>query len=864
LSKEKKEIKINIKNTQIAEALQLDKLKQKLAGKKAEAVEDISKTSKASAAKTAVKPLKGEEEQKQEEAPRRKARTRSAFAKEEETIEEISVTKEIPQPEVIQEVEEEVVVVSAPPPPPEPEPIVEPKPIVEQKPIVVALEEPKPKTVERVVLGPTGRHVKDLYQRPAPVVKAKPPVKEEVAPVEAKKEEDKDAAKKDKPKSRPGEVKPVTQQEADANKNKAAKFKEFSDVKPAKKTSSRFDTRDRYGLRDTDDDQRWRKKRAAKQTKQEEATSRPTSIAVRLPIRIKDLAVSMKLKSSELISKLFLQGVIVTINDFLEDETTVQLIGSDFGCNITIDTTEEERIRITDKTIREEISTSDTDKLITRAPVVTFMGHVDHGKTSLIDYIRQSSVASGEAGAITQHIGAFRCKTAVGDIAILDTPGHEAFSAMRARGADVTDIVVLVVAGDEGMRAQTEEAMNHAIAAGVTIVVAINKCDKPNFNPENVYRQLAEKNLLPEAWGGQTITVNTSAKTGEGIKGLLEMLAVQAEVLELKANTQSRARGTVLESELHKGMGSVATVLVQNGTLKIGDALVFGQHWGRVKTMQDEHKKDLLEAGPSTPVEITGLSGLPEAGEEFIAVANEMTAREIAEQRSFDKRHLSHQPKKISLESMLQQATDSKKKMLNIILRADVQGSLEALKAALLRIQSEKVDISIISAAVGEVSESDVLLGAASKAIIIGFHTVVESHAEQLVKQHGVRVFLHDIIYHAVDEVKEIMTGLLDRIAQEDLQGKATVLAVFKSSQHGRIAGCMISEGTIHRNNHVRIIREGQIFWKGSISSLRRDKEDVREVSKGFECGILLNNFNDIKDNDIIEAYETTYLTQTL
>ncbi len=772
MSKEKKEIKINIKNTQIAEAIQLDKIKQKLAGKKAEAVEATPKTSKASSSKPMTKVAKGEEEEHKEEAPRRKARTRSAFAKEDETAQEVSEVKEPPPPpvEIVQEeVVETIVAVPEVEITPEEPPAPPLKPMVAEAPLKPAA------APARELLGPTGRHVKDLLQRPArTTIPAKEPTPE---PTVEKKgtEEEKDHLKKPKPKT--GEVKAPTAEETEAaGKGKPAKFKEFSDVKPAKKTSSKFDARDRYGLRDNEEDQRWRKKRQVKQTKAEEITSRPSSISVRLPIRIKDLAVTMKLKSSELISKLFLQGVIVTLNDFLEDETTVQLIGSDFGCAITIDTTEEERIRITDKSIRDEISSSDPSQLVTRAPVVTFMGHVDHGKTSLIDYIRQSSVASGEAGAITQHIGAFRCSTAVGDIAILDTPGHEAFSAMRARGADVTDIVVLVVAGDEGIRAQTEEAINHAIAAGVTIVVAINKCDKPNFNPENVYKQLAEKNLLPEAWGGQTITVNTSAKTGEGVKTLLEMLAVQAEVLELKANPKSRARGTVLESELHKGMGSVATVLVQNGTLRVGDALVFREHWGRVKTMHDEHNKDLQSAGPSTPIEITGLSGLPEAGEEFIAVANEQMAREIAEQRTFDKRHLSHQPKKASLESIFQQATDSKKKMLNIILRADVQGSLEALKAALLRIESEKVDISIISAAVGEVSESDVLLGAASKAIIIGFHTVVESHAEQLLKQHGVRVYLHDIIYHAVDEVKELMTGLLDRIAQEISEEKPLFL----------------------------------------------------------------------------------------
>ncbi len=600
---------------------------------------------------------------------------------------------------------------------------------------------------------------------------------------------------------------------------------------------------------------------------QEDLTIRPTSLKVRLPISIKDLASEMKLKSSQLISKLFLQGIVVTLNDLLEDVTTIQLLGQEFGCDIKIDTAEEKRIQITDKTIKEELQQTSADQLVLRPPVVAFMGHVDHGKTSLIDAIRASNRAAGEAGAITQHIGAFRCTTAVGDIAILDTPGHEAFSAMRARGADVTDIVVLVIAGDEGLKQQTLEAIQHARAANVIIVVAINKADKPNFNPENVYRQLAENDLLPEAWGGQIITVNCSAVTGQGIPELLEMLALQAEVLELRANPHTRARGTVLESEMHKGLGSVATVLVQNGTLRRGDSLVFGQLFGRVKTMHDEYRRELQEAGPSTPVEITGLSGLPGAGQEFIVVKSEKEAREISEVRSEGFRQsnlLLQQKKKTSMESLFQQASATGKKILNLVLRADVQGSLEALKAALLKIESDKVDVNIIFAGVGEVSESDVQLAAASKAVIIGFHTQIESHAEPIVKQMGVHVRLHNIIYHAIDDVKVVMTGMLEKIAQETEKGKAIVKATFKSSHTGIIAGCQVIEGSIHRSNHLRVKRGEEIVWKGNIASLKRVKEDVREVQKGLECGILLSNFSDIQEGDILEAYEVTYIDQQL
>ncbi|MBI3236854.1 MAG: translation initiation factor IF-2, partial [Chlamydiales bacterium] len=485
--------------------------------------------------------------------------------------------------------------------------------------------------------------------------------------------------------------------------------------------------------------------------------------------------------------------------------------------------------------------------------------------TSLIDAIRKSNLTSGEAGEITQHIGAFKCHTPVGDITILDTPGHEAFSAMRARGADVTDIIVLVVAGDEGIRAQTLEAIQQAQAASVPILVAINKSDKPNFNPENVYRQLADHNLLPESWGGTTITVNCSATTGAGIKELLEMLALQAEILELRANPLSRARGTVIESQMHKGMGSATTILVQNGILRLGDAIVFAQHYARVKTMRDEHGRDVLQATASTPVEITGLSGLPEAGSEFIVVGSEKEARDLAEKRSEGKRSAQQLlAKRGSLEKLLQEKQGIKKKTLTLILRGDVQGSVEALKISLEKIQSDKVDIAFISAAVGEISESDVQLAAASKATILGFHTQIESHAESLIKKLHVQVKMHDIIYHAVDDIRELMLNLLDKIPQESDTGTAEVIAVFKASHLGVIAGCMITDGLIKRSHHVRVLRDGGVIWKGAISSLKRVKEDVKEISKGFECGILLQNFNEVKVGDIIQAFEITYLTQEL
>lgn len=930
-----KNLKLNIKNTQIAEAINLGGLKSKLAKKKAE--ETPSKQEAVSPVSSS-KSTKGEgEEIVKEEAPRIRARSKSAFAepqaesvlredvestgteaepslaeKSSSLEEPFSSSEEVVKMKTSAEIRKEIFGEEA-----LPSKEVESKrevsereeiktkgvsplesktqsqkevpstPVKEVKTEIPPISRPRQEKaisstqpephVPQDRLGPTGRHIKDYLKTPKATPSHQP------APSTLKQQEQAPTAKgesttltaaeqeaKDKGKSK---IKAKTDEETEEEANKKgvkAKFKEFRDVKPTRRSepTRSFDARDRQGLRETEEEQQWRKRRAKTQRYQEEAAPiRPTTLAVRIPISIKDLASEMKLKSSQLIAKLFLQGIVVTLNDLLEDETTIQLLGHEFGCEISIDKTEEKRIQITDKSVKEELQQVPAEQLKTRPPVVAFMGHVDHGKTSLIDAIRKSNRAAGEAGAITQHIGAFRCHTAVGDITVLDTPGHEAFSAMRARGADVTDIVVLVVAGDEGLRQQSIEAIQHAKAAHVTIVVAINKADKPNFNVDTVYRQLADQDLLPEAWGGQTITVNCSAVTGQGIQTLLEMLALQAEISELKANPNDRARGSVLESEMHKGLGAVATVLVQNGTLRRGDALVFGQHWGRVKNMHNEFGQELEEATPSTPVEITGLSGLPEAGQQFIVVKNEKEARDIAEVRSEGVRQtgfLLQQKKKISMENLFQQASDSVKKTLNIILRADVQGSLEALRVALMKVHSDKIDLNVIFAGVGEISESDVQLAAASKAVIIGFHTQVESHAESLLKQFGIQIRLHNIIYHAIDDVKLLMAGMLDKVAQETEKGSALVKAVFKSSQTGLIAGCQVIEGTIHRNNYIRVKRGQNVVWKGTIASLKRVKEDVREVQKGFECGILLNNFSDIKEGDILEAYEITYISQEL
>ncbi len=793
-----KQFKINIKNAQLAEAIHLGDLKKKISLKKEKKAEEnapkpteelLEKSAPEKQAKVEPPPAEAHipqhaGEESLAEAPKAKARSRSAFAggtkpPAEEAAKEEEVV--IPQPTVaktpLELAEEKLSFVEEPPavkeeleikpvaPPisPLPAPREQPKtpapplpraplfrparrdgdqrtpsplpprehragtgagagtgaplrpPFKQHKEYVSPFSVQKKASPEGLAklqasqkerLGPTGRHISDFVKPPEPPRRGPPPAAGA------------GTAAADKSKVR----RPATESAADAKKVglRPAKSKDFKDFKPVKKTltaaTGSFDSRDRQGLRVSgDEDSRRRRKPKSKFSPRDDAqTVRPTTLKIRPPISIKDFASELKLKASELIAKLFLQGTVVTLNDMLEDETTLQLLGHEFGCEVTIDTSEEQRIRITSSTIKDEIKNEPSDVLILRPPVVTFMGHVDHGKTSLIDYIRKTNRVSQEAGAITQHIGAFKCSTAVGEITVLDTPGHEAFSAMRARGAEVTDIVVLVVAGDEGMKQQTLEALQHAKSAGVTIVVAINKCDKPNFNAETVYRQLSENDLLPEAWGGQTITVNCSAVTGEGIPQLLEMLALQAEVLELRANPHSRARGSVIESEMHKGMGVVATILVQNGTLKKGDAVVFDTEWARIKTMKDELGKELVEAPPSTPVLITGLSGLPQAGQEFIVVKDEKEAREIAETRSIEKRTKSHLLSKRSMDSFLQQG-GAGKKMLRLVLRADVQGSLEALKSALLKITSAKVDIDIVFTGVGEISESDVQTGCCFK-----------------------------------------------------------------------------------------------------------------------------------------------------
>lgn len=732
---------------------------------------------------------------------------------------------------------------------------------------------------------------------PPPVEKEVPPPAPPAPPVEvvakaplpeAPKEESKpplpssDLVKKAPPKSAAEEENPFAKERLEKKKGEKKGFEEEPAKFPPKDAKAKksnvsfkrqafsrvFDSRDKTGLRTGGDDDIWRRRKHQKQKgeRSQEVIQRPTEISVILPIHLKDLAAAMKLKVSDIIQKLFLQGLTLTINDDLDDATIVELIGAEFDCKIRIDTQEADRLQITAQSVKEEIELTPSERLVSRPPVVTIMGHVDHGKTSIIDAFRKSNLVAGESGAITQHIGAFKCKTNHGEFTVLDTPGHEAFSAIRARGATVTDIVVLVVAGDEGIKPQTDEAIQKAKEAGVPIIVAINKKDKPGYNIENVYRELSERSLLPEAWGGDVITISCSAKTGEGIDHLGEMIALQSDVLELKADPTSRARGTVLESEMHRGLGAATTLLIQNGTLRLGDAIIFEHEYGRIKTMQDEHGKKLKEAPPSTPVKVTGLSGVPEAGNVFIALESEKEARNIAEER---KSTMKRKQLKLSgsrdIESLLKQKVSTQdQKVLNIILKADVGGSIEAVKTTLLAIPTQKVRINFVSSDVGLISESDIDRAQASGAIIVAFHTGIESHAEALLKKYKVKILRQDVIYHLVDDVTKEMLGLLEKVRKESECGHAKVLATFKSSQVGTIAGCKVEDGVIKRVNHAKVERNKEIIWEGPISSLKRVKEDVKEVKKGLECGILLSSFKDFKENDIIRAFDVTYENQEL
>ena len=574
---------------------------------------------------------------------------------------------------------------------------------------------------------------------------------------------------------------------------------------------------------------------------------------------VADLAQKMSVKSGEIIKILFNMGVMATINQMLDQDTSTLLI-EELGHKpkfVSEDAIEEQ--------LAESLSAEVGSEEITRAPVITVMGHVDHGKTSLLDYIRKASVAAGEAGGITQHIGAYHVNTEHGMVSFLDTPGHAAFTAMRSRGAKATDVIVLVVAADDGVKPQTEEAVQHAKAAGVPLVVAINKIDKEGIDPDRVKNELSTLEVIPEDWGGDTQFIEVSAITGQGVENLLEAILLQAELLELKAYTDVPGQGVVIESRLDKGRGSVASVLVQNGTLKTGDIVLAGYEYGRVRALVDELGKNVESAGPAIPVEILGLNGVPDAGDEFVVVSDEKKARDVAE---FRKGRLkdSQQAKQQSsmLEGMFAGIGRDQKKILNVIIKADVRGSLEAIIGSLQKLGTDEVEVNVIASGVGGISETDAHLATTSRAMVIGFNTRADKSARDILENESLQLRYYNVIYDVIDDTKAIMGGMLEPEIREEIVGIAEVRDVFNSPKFGQIAGSMVIEGTVYRSKPIRVLRDNVVIYEGELESLRRFKDDANEVRNGMECGIGVRNYNDVKVGDKIEVYETTEVARSL
>lgn len=586
------------------------------------------------------------------------------------------------------------------------------------------------------------------------------------------------------------------------------------------------------------------------QPKQEEKKPEVKEITLPEKMTIRELAEKMKMQPAVIVKKLFLEGIMVTVNHEIDFEKAQEI-----ALEYDIIAEQEEKVDVIEELLREE--EEDEALLQARPPVVCVMGHVDHGKTSLLDAIRNTNVTDKEAGGITQHIGAYVVKINDQKITFLDTPGHEAFTAMRMRGANATDIAILVVAADDGVMPQTVEAISHAKAAGTEIIVAINKIDKPSANVERVKQELSEYELIPEDWGGSTVFVPVSAKTGEGIENLLEMILLTAEVAELKANPKRAARGLVIEAELDKGKGPVATILVQKGTLHVGDFIAAGACSGKVRAMMDDKGRRVKEALPSTPVEILGLSDVPNAGEIIMSFKSDKEAKNFAATFvSENKNRLLEDTKaKLSLDDLFSQIQEGNLKELPIIVKADVQGSVEAVKQSLVKLSNEEVVVKVIHGGVGAINESDVTLAATSNAIVIGFNVRPDATAKSLAEQEGVDLRLYKVIYQAIEDVEAAMKGMLDPIFEEKVIGHGEVRQLFKASGVGTIAGSYVMDGIFQRNCKVRVTREGELVFEGALASLKRFKDDVKEVKAGFECGLVFDGFNDVKEEDQVEAY---------
>ncbi|WP_144483468.1 translation initiation factor IF-2 [Bacillus pumilus] len=648
---------------------------------------------------------------------------------------------------------------------------------------------------------------------------------------------------------------------------KKAKAKETANEKPAeqkKQSSNKNNDRKKNDVQNNqfnknkkNNNQNKNKNKRGGNNKSQHQQARPVKPKKELPEKIEftnsmtvgQLAEELGKETAEIIKKLMMLGVMATINQEL-DKDTVELIASEYGVPV-------EEVIILEETELEKYEVEDKEEdMQVRPPVVTIMGHVDHGKTTLLDSIRKTKVVEGEAGGITQHIGAYQIEDNGKKITFLDTPGHAAFTTMRARGAEVTDTTILVVAADDGVMPQTVEAINHAKAAEVPIIVAVNKIDKPTANPDRVMQELTEHGLVPEAWGGETIFVPLSAKTGEGIDELIEMILLVSEVGELKANPNRAAKGTVIEAELDKGRGSVATLLVQTGTLQVGDPIVVGNTFGRVRAMVNDIGRRVKTAGPSTPVEITGLNDVPNAGDQFLVFKDEKTARQVGEARASKQLDEQRSDKaKLSLDDLFEQIKQGEVKDINLIVKADVQGSAEALTAALQKIEVEGVKVKIIHTGVGAITESDIILASASNAIVIGFNVRPDGNAKSTAETENVDIRLHRIIYKVIDEIEAAMKGMLDPEYEEKVIGQVEVRQTFKVSKIGTIAGGYVTEGTITRDSGIRLIRDGVVIFEGEVDVLKRFKDDVKEVSQGYECGITIKKYNDIREGDVMESF---------
>lgn len=699
----------------------------------------------------------------------------------------------------------------------------------------------------------------------------------EKAAAEAKGASAKGAAAVATPPVDPADAKPGAKRKAAPAKpgentedKKKGNLRNKGKVQPAKRQAKTIHVNDDFVLEGDDFDAmggrrgRGGRKSKAKMAAQQHAFAMPTETKIRDVIigeanSLVDLAQQMSVKTGEIVKILFKMGVMANINQVL-DQDTASLVIEEMGHKarfVSEDVIEEQ--------LAESLAADVGEVEIERAPVVTVMGHVDHGKTSLLDYIRKSTVASGEAGGITQHIGAYHVNTDHGMISFLDTPGHAAFTAMRSRGAKATDVIILVVAGDDGVKPQTEEAVQHAKSAGVPLVVAINKMDKEGVDTDRVKNELAALEVIPEDWGGETQFIEVSALTGAGVDKLLEAVLLQAELLELKAYTDVPGHGVVVESRLDKGRGSVASVLVQNGTLKTGDIILAGHEYGRIRALVDERGQNVKSAGPSIPVEVLGLNGVPEAGDDFVVVTDEKKAREVAEfRRTRHKDGMQAKQQSSMVENMFEGLGKPAKGIFNVIIKTDVRGSLEAIIGSLQKLGTDEVAVNVVGSGVGGISETDVHLAATSKAMIIGFNTRADKSARDIADNEGLQLRYYNVIYDVIDDVKAIMGGMLAPEIRETIVGIAEVRDVFNSPKFGFIAGSMVVEGTVYRSKPIRVLRDNVVIYEGELESLRRFKDDANEVRNGIECGIGVKNYNDVKVGDKIEVYETTEVARSL